>query len=686
MSSRTRPSPVVWIGIGALALTWALSTYVVAKWKRPGSMSLVESLSSDMTRMPPPPGRGAVELAAVERGTVRATVRYTGSAVGYVEQEIYPRVQGWITWMPLYAGDRVRKGQLLAKLDTRELGSRVDERRAGREMREQETGIAHLEYAQSQAAAAQARGEVASKQGALEEVRGMRARAVGMLKESQSGLTEANNELKAMQSEFAAARQERAEAEAMLQAAQAEEPEAEAMVAAMEADDTFWQQQIARSRGLLDRSVIAREEFQRDESMAKAATAKVRQAQAKLQGVRSSIRAARARVARSEAMVESALAKIAQLQARVQGTEAKIEQAQAEIGALDGRIRMAQGDLEAAEANARAMQAMAGAGAKKIAQAHAGLREAQAALATASVVRGYTEIRALVDGVVTQRLISPGVLVNPGQALLKVAQLSPIRLQANVAGADLARIRVGAAVTVRPRDGAGQPVTARVTSITPAIDPVARTGVVEALYPNADARFLPGQYLVMEIATRESQQALRVLSSALRWESAASSAVLSTNEAAYVWLATATSSEALPRFTVRRVRVRTGASDGSYTEVLSGLTVGQQVVARGHEDLEDGDTVAAAAWTPEGPAVLPPADLPADPGGPGAHQGHGAAPVGEKAPAPAPPSPSGHEGHGRPAASPAPPARPPAQTHEGHGGGHEGHGGGHEGDAGGVHP
>ena len=64
--------------------------------------------------LPAPLGIAPVELASVERGPMENTVRYTGQAVGNVEQDVAPRVTGIIVWMPFYAGDKVRRGQLIS--------------------------------------------------------------------------------------------------------------------------------------------------------------------------------------------------------------------------------------------------------------------------------------------------------------------------------------------------------------------------------------------------------------------------------------------------------------------------------------------------------------------------------------------------------------------------------------------
>ena len=72
-----------------------------------------------------------VSLATVERASVAGTVTYTGSVAAYNEQEVFPRVAGRIVEMTAYPGDRVRAGQIVARLDDVELASRVREAQAG---------------------------------------------------------------------------------------------------------------------------------------------------------------------------------------------------------------------------------------------------------------------------------------------------------------------------------------------------------------------------------------------------------------------------------------------------------------------------------------------------------------------------------------------------------------------------
>jgi len=71
-----------------------------------------------------------VTVAAVERGPVRGGVMYTGSVAAYTEEDVYPRVTGRIVEMVVYPGDRVKAGQVVARLDDVELTSRVREAEA----------------------------------------------------------------------------------------------------------------------------------------------------------------------------------------------------------------------------------------------------------------------------------------------------------------------------------------------------------------------------------------------------------------------------------------------------------------------------------------------------------------------------------------------------------------------------
>ena len=206
---------------------------------------------------------------------------------------------------------------------------------------------------------------------------------------------------------------------------------------------------------------------------------------------------------------------------------------------MQAKLQASRAKVAQAQDNARALAAAAAVAEHEIPHSEAGIQQAKAQLNTARVIAGYTQIRADAEGVITQRLLSPGQLVQPGQAILKISQERPIRLQANVAESDLPNIHVGDRVRVSTMRDPAHPVYARVTSLFPAADPVARTSIVEALYPNADQRFVPGDYLAMDIITGESRHALVAPASALVYQPQATSDVLATAQTPSVWVITA---------------------------------------------------------------------------------------------------------------------------------------------------
>jgi multidrug efflux pump subunit AcrA (membrane-fusion protein) len=399
-----------------------------------------------------------VTTALVVPAAIVGTVTYTGSVAALNEEEILPRVTGRIVEMPVYPGDTVRAGQVVARLDDVELTSRVRE-------------------AEASAAAADAG---------------------------------------------------RAQMEADVLAARHGVAQMERELAMVEAEQGYAATVAARSEHLFAVGAIARQERDGDQSMATSLAAKRAAADAKL--------------AQARAMETAALRKL----------EA-------------GRAMAAQG---------------------------------RAALRTATVMRDYVTITAPTSGAVVKRLVAPGVLVQPGMAILKIAQIDRVRLQAHVGERDLPRLRVGMPVAVTLADGIAPTVRTRVTSVFPFVDPGARTAVVEALVDNAGRRYLPGQYVRMEFVTGERLDALGVPRTAVERR----------NGRAAVWVVKDDRAE--------RRDVEVGLEGADAVEITSGLVAGERVVSRGREGLYPGARVAESGATPPRPATAPAK------GGTDGHAGH----------------------------------------------------------------
>ena len=336
------------------------------------------------------------------------------------------------------------------------------------------------------------------------------------------------------------------------------------------------------------------------------------------------------RVAEADAAAASAQANRAQMEADLAAarygftqTEKEVATAEAEAGyqqsvaARDERLlgkgavsqqeadnsramaAAAQARVAAARARVEQARALVTSAQRKLEAADAIVAQGQAQAKTAQVVRDYVNIRTTIAGNVVKRLVAPGVLVQPGTPVLKIVQVDKVRLQANVGEQDLAGIRVGSPTIVTLAGNGTEPFTAKVTSISPFVDPGARTAVVEAVVPNAERRLLPGQYVQMQFVTGEQRNALSV----------PREAVVRSSDSASVWV--------VADDRVERRQVTTGLESQDRVEIVAGLDAGERVVRRGKESLYAGALVADASG-----AVTPAAGQPA-PVSPSSHAGHG---------------------------------------------------------------
>src|SRR6202044_723957 len=126
----------------------------------------------------------------------------------------------------------------------------------------------------------------------------------------------------------------------------------------------------------------------------------------------------------------------------------------------------------------------------------------------------YSEIHSPIDGVVTERPLYPGELATANVPLLTVMNNSKLIAKAHLSQAQAALLKVGdqAEITVPGADG---PVNARVSLISPAVDPGSTTIEVwfEVAKPNPALR--PGMTVAVVAIAKTSKDALVVPLSAV---------------------------------------------------------------------------------------------------------------------------------------------------------------------------
>jgi RND family efflux transporter MFP subunit len=251
----------------------------------------------------------------------------------------------------------------------------------------------------------------------------------------------------------------------------------------------------------------------------------------------------------------------AQLAAQIEVTRADLRLAQNELDraqALVSRGFISQADLDRKRATRDA--------------AAARVRVAQATLGASRARIGRLDIRAPTAGLVLTRSVEAGQVVGAGSgALFRIAQGGEMELIARLPQADLARLAVGAPVTVTPV-GSAQSYQGVIWQISPIIDAQSRQGVVRIRIPyNAELR--PGGFASAEI--RSGSMVAPLLPE---------SAVLTDDQGSYVYIVG-------PNNAVVRRPVRVGTVTDRGVAIAEGLSGSEQVVESAGAFLNAGERI-----------------------------------------------------------------------------------------------
>lgn len=270
-------------------------------------------------------------------------------------------------------------------------------------------------------------------------------------------------------------------------------------------------------------------------------------------------------------------AQLAEAQARAGAAEARVAEAKARLasaGAVAKRLKeasatpgaIAGSELETAEQAAEAARG-------QVRAAEAARKAALAAVESLENVRSYLRITAPFHGVVTDRMVHPGALASPQSGpLLRLQQVSPLRLVVALPEASYAAVSTGMRVPFRVAAWPGQTLHGRVSRIARAVDPKTRTMAVELDVPNPGGRLAPGMFAELDwpVATRSS---LLV----------PATSVASTTERVFVIR--------VQNGRAEWVDVERGARSGDLVEVRGPLKPGDWVLRRASDEIRPGVSV-----------------------------------------------------------------------------------------------
>jgi RND family efflux transporter MFP subunit len=134
--------------------------------------------------------------------------------------------------------------------------------------------------------------------------------------------------------------------------------------------------------------------------------------------------------------------------------------------------------------------------------AQSALADAQARLAAAEKQLRSTEVRAPDAGIVSERSVQAGDVVQPGTELFTIVDPSRMKLEAAVPAQQLAEIRIGAPVEFTVTGYADRVFTGKIDRVSPMADPT--TGQVEITVelPNTAGELVGGLFAQGRVASR----------------------------------------------------------------------------------------------------------------------------------------------------------------------------------------
>jgi RND family efflux transporter MFP subunit len=281
--------------------------------------------------------------------------------------------------------------------------------------------------------------------------------------------------------------------------------------------------------------------------------------------------------------LEEAKAQLVQLQAAVDQA-----QATADLGKVtDQRTArlVAQGWSSAEQGDTDRLTAASRLAALAVAKAN--VTAQQAAVSRLQELTSFEAIRAPFDGVVTQRNVDIGDLVNAGgttgRPLFQIADIHRMRVYVNVPQAFLGELKPGIKATLR-LPGRQETFEATLVTTANALVEASRTALIELDADNPDGKLWPGAFAEVDFHIPSDPSTLRIPATALVFGA----------HGMQVAAVEAGNKVALKNVTI-------GRNLGNRVEIASGLAPTDRLIDNPPESTQSGDIVQIAGADPKAP-------------------------------------------------------------------------------------
>jgi len=238
-----------------------------------------------------------------------------------------------------------------------------------------------------------------------------------------------------------------------------------------------------------------------------------------------------------------------------------VDDAQLAYAQAQSQYRAADEHLKALQSVSKEEQIKGAAAQVQTAKSHYDSQEAQVV---------YSRVVSPISGVIADRPLNAGEMANPGSPMITVMDISRVIARVNIPESDANAVKVGQSVVITQGDSS-QEIEGKVKVVSPAADVNTTTVQVWVDIPNPGERLKPGTSVHAVIVAEEFKAATVVPAAAILPGEEGGTAVLTVGSDS----------------TVHRKTVKVGVREGNQTQILAGVSPGEEVVVVGGLGLDD---------------------------------------------------------------------------------------------------
>lgn len=197
-------------------------------------------------------------------------------------------------------------------------------------------------------------------------------------------------------------------------------------------------------------------------------------------------------------------------------------------------------------------------------------------IATIKAQLGQSTVTAPISGVVDQVTGKVGQVASPGMGIVRVVNLSKLKVVAKVADTYAGTVKRGDAVQVIFPD-INKQINATISFVSTSVDPLSRTFTIEIPLPS-DSNLKPNMLAQVKINDFSKSNAIVINQNLIQ----------NTENGQLVYIA----ENAGNKKVARAKKVTVGQSYGGQIEITQGLSAGDQLITQGYQEVTDGQTIS----------------------------------------------------------------------------------------------